>query len=65
MPATESPIIRRRPDGSIDTDHYDRTARRLRVRDQRAALRHLIASMSRLPGALWSRCQHLRSILGA
>jgi len=41
-------VIRRRADGSIDHAHYDRLARRLRARDQRAALSGLVAPLVRL-----------------
>ena len=47
------PIIRRRADGSIDFDHYDRIARRQRARDQRAALERLAASARSPLGVLW------------
>jgi hypothetical protein len=51
MSATADPIIRRRHDGSIDLDRYDRIARGLRAQNQRAALKRLIALVNRLLGA--------------
>jgi hypothetical protein len=51
MSATDDPIIRRRPDGSIDLDHYDHRPRPARSSDQRAALQRLIAPVNRLLGA--------------
>ncbi len=42
------PHIRRRSDGSIDIDHYDRVAHRLRASDQRAALAGLRHAAGRL-----------------
>jgi hypothetical protein len=46
--APHDPPIRRRSDGSIDLDHYDARARRLRAREQRAALWRLTVSLARL-----------------
>jgi len=46
------PIIRRRPDGSINFDHYNRVARDLRAGDQQAALKILFAPAHWLVGAL-------------
>jgi hypothetical protein len=40
---TDDPHIRRRADGSIDLDRYDRIARTHRAREQRAAFIWLIA----------------------
>jgi hypothetical protein len=40
--------IRRRSDGSIDLYHYDARARRVRAREQRAALWRLTVSLARL-----------------
>jgi hypothetical protein len=45
--APHDPPIRRRSDGSIDLDHYDARARRLRAREQRAALWRLKVSLAR------------------
>ena len=53
MSTITAPIIRRRAGGSIDFDHYDRLARRLRARDHRAALERLAASVCSTLGALW------------
>ncbi len=55
MSTTNHPVVRRRLDGSIDLDHYDRIARDLRVRDQRAVLESLVALVTRLFGASWPR----------
>jgi hypothetical protein len=46
--APHDPPIRRRADGSIDLDHYDARARRLRAREQRTALWRLTVSLARL-----------------
>ena len=53
MPNHTGSIIHRRPDGSIDFDHYDRVARDQRAHDQRAALARLAAPMHSLVGMLW------------
>ncbi|PQO24009.1 hypothetical protein C2I36_05280 [Rhodobacteraceae bacterium WD3A24] len=52
MSTHADPLIHRRPDGSIDFEHYDRIARRRRAHDQRAALKMLIAPVSRMLSAL-------------
>ena len=52
---TETQNIRRRPDGSIDFDHYVRIARGLRAHDERAALARLAPLMVRLLRTLRSR----------
>lgn len=52
---THTQNIHRRPDGSIDFDHYDRIARGLRAHDQRAAMTRLAAPMIRLLRTLASR----------
>lgn len=45
---TDPQNTRRRPDGSIDFDHYGRIARSLRAHDQGAALSRLATPMVRL-----------------
>ena len=52
---TEDTRIRRRADGSIDIDHYDRLARRLRSDDVRGRLSRLQAPISRLLRAVGSQ----------
>jgi len=49
MSTITDPIIRRRPDGSIDVDHYDGIARYLRARNQCATLKRLIVPAGGLP----------------
>lgn len=44
---TDLQNIHRRPDGSIDFDHYDRIARGLRTHDQSAALSRLALTIVR------------------
>ena len=65
MSATDDPIIRRRHNSSIDLDHYDRIARDLRARDQRTALKRLIAPVSWRLGTLWSQSPRARSFFGS
>lgn len=63
---TDSTSVRRRPDGSIDFDHYDRIARGLRAHDQRAALARLVAPVTRLLRTLGSRpTAKLRALFGS
>lgn len=58
--------IRRRPDGSIDVDHYDRIARGLRAHDERAALARLAPPMVRLLRTLGSRpSARIRALFGS
>lgn len=51
---TDTQTIRRRLDGSIDYDHYDRMARSLRSHDQCVALEGLATCFKRLLIALWT-----------
>jgi hypothetical protein len=63
---TDPQNIRRRPDGSIDFDHYDRIARGLRAHDQRAVLARLAPPMVRLLRTFCSRPSvRIRAIFGS
>ena len=63
---TDTQTIRRRPDGSIDLEHYERTARCLRAHDQRAALAWLAPPVARLLRVLVFRpSARIRALFGA
>ena len=63
---TDPQNIRRRPDGSIDFDHYDRIARGLRAHDQHAALARLGPPMVRLLRIFGSRpSARIRALFGS
>lgn len=63
---TDTQNIRRRPDGSIDADHYDRIASGLRAHDQRAALAQLASPMVQLLLTLGSRpSARIRALFGS
>lgn len=63
---TDSQNIRRRPDGSIDHEHYDRVACGLRAHDQRAVLSGLAPSIARLLRILSSRpSARIRAFFGS
>ena len=63
---TETQNIRRRPDGSIDFDHYVRIARGLRAHDQRAALSRLAPPMVRPLWIFGSRpSARIRALFGS
>ena len=63
---TEDTRICRRPDGSIDIDHYDRLARRLRADDLRGGLTRLQAPIARLLRAAGSQpSARIRAFFGS
>lgn len=63
---TDPQNIRRRPDGSIDFDHYDRIAHGLRAHDQGAALSQLAPTIARLLRILGSRpSARIRALFGS
>jgi hypothetical protein len=62
---TDPQNIRRRPDGSIDVDHYVHIARGLRAHDERAALARLAPPMVRLLWIFGSRpSARIRALFG-
>jgi hypothetical protein len=63
---TDPQNIRRRPDGSIDFDHYDCITLGLRAHDQRAGLARLARPMVRLLRTFGSRpSARIRALLGS
>lgn len=63
---TDTQNIRRRPDGSIDHEHYDRVACGLRADDQRAALARLAPPIVQLLRTFGSRpSARIRAFFGA
>ena len=63
---TDPQNIRRRPDGSIDFDHYDRIARGQRAHDQYATLAQMAHPIARFLRTSGSRpSARIRSLFGS
>ncbi|WP_209427025.1 hypothetical protein [Pararhodobacter sp. SW119] len=63
---THATQIRRRSDGTIDFDHYEAIARRLRAEDQRKALARMEPPIARLLRAVGSQpSARIRALFGS